>query len=69
MREYWVWTVASGIKGGKIIEAENSPAARKAAGGDILKTMARALETSEGEIGYWTQGDNGPVWTAVGKAA
>lgn len=25
----------------------------------------RKLETNEGETGYWTQTDDGPVWTAV----
>jgi hypothetical protein len=64
MQEYWVWTITSGIKGGKIVEAENSVEARKV-DGDPMSTMARALETSEGETGYWTQTDNGPVWTAV----
>lgn len=23
---------------------------------------SRELETSEGEVGFWTQTDNGPVW-------
>lgn len=67
MAKYWVFTITSGIKGGKIVDAENSIEARKI-DGDPQSTMAQALETSEGEIGYWSQSDNGPIWNKVGAA-
>jgi hypothetical protein len=67
MQKFWVFTITSGIKGGKIVEAANSIEARKL-DGDPQSTMARALETSEGELGYWSQTSDGPVWNKVGEA-
>jgi hypothetical protein len=75
MTKNLVWTKAIGLAGGSVVEAETSLEARQAyaaedvpGAGDVPSIMARALETSEGELGYWTQGDNGPVWKMVGKA-
>lgn len=72
MAKYIVWTMKIGLKGGVIVEAESSFDARKKFATEknlmAAAVMARALETSEGELGYWNQGDNGPVWVEVGKA-
>lgn len=64
MAKYWVFTITSGIKAGKIVEAANSIEARKV-NGDPQSTMARALETNEGQLGYYKQTDDGPVFVPV----